>query len=611
MSHVRSSSREAGSALVLALLVAFILSLLGLSFIWMAETENRIAENERRGAQVLYAAETGLHVVKRWFDEPGISLHYPPVALWTRTQRRLVDETAPDGPGSPADGGSRPYYKQDVDLDGDGSDDLLHAPYRGDLRHKLMGTVEGPDLVIDAAEGSNQSDFLDELSQTLFGPIANQRGALQLRLRRIEIGAPPYLPAGAGYGRFGMGTVRVTASLYRDRLGRREVIAERSVRGVLSEVPYAGPWGPLHSCAGLVLTGSPLSVRWGAITAVGDIDLGDPTSLPLSLPRAIPGTPRTDTLLPPGAADFESLTSGLYATSAAIPDPWVRVLSAGRIIGAPAGSTQPYPSAPSPTGFDHSNLIHEWSPVNCPRLDYAAWKAVASSGGRDVRYFRYAGGTSFRENGTGATQSFAAWTAQAEGVMFFDTLDARAPRDDNGDGQFDNLTPDVILSGGTAWAPRGVIYINARRFQADEVVGEPMPLRPPGEPWLDLSDNGSCDAGEPWVNLLYPALASASPLADESDAWAGGAPRRDARGPATTDEPVALRGVLYTSGTFEGTGGATFYGSVIAESGVVQASPGGGLPTPRIFWDATLVDGWPPSGLGLPRVFYTSWDTGP
>jgi hypothetical protein len=40
--------------MIIAVLVMVMLTLLGISFLLMAETENRIAENERLGLQALY-----------------------------------------------------------------------------------------------------------------------------------------------------------------------------------------------------------------------------------------------------------------------------------------------------------------------------------------------------------------------------------------------------------------------------------------------------------------------------------------------------------------------------------------------------------------------------
>ena len=66
----RGRERERGSALVIAVLVTVILTLLGVAFLLMGETENKIAENEKLSAQALYFGEAGVRVVKRWFDRP-------------------------------------------------------------------------------------------------------------------------------------------------------------------------------------------------------------------------------------------------------------------------------------------------------------------------------------------------------------------------------------------------------------------------------------------------------------------------------------------------------------------------------------------------------------
>ena len=52
-------TNERGSAMIIAILVMVILTLLGISFLLMADTENRIAENEKLSAQALYFAEAG------------------------------------------------------------------------------------------------------------------------------------------------------------------------------------------------------------------------------------------------------------------------------------------------------------------------------------------------------------------------------------------------------------------------------------------------------------------------------------------------------------------------------------------------------------------------
>jgi len=94
-------SGERGSALVIAVLLMAILTLLGVSYLFMADTENRIAENERLSAQAFYFGEGVTREVKRWFDRPpysasgGANLSRPTTAILDRS-KRIIDT---DGPG--------------------------------------------------------------------------------------------------------------------------------------------------------------------------------------------------------------------------------------------------------------------------------------------------------------------------------------------------------------------------------------------------------------------------------------------------------------------------------------------------------------------------------
>jgi len=66
-------------------------------------------------------------------------------------------------------------------------------------------------------------------------------------------------------------------------------------------------------------------------------------------------------------------------------------------------------------------------------------------------------------------------------------------------------------------------------------------------------------------------------------------------------------GVFYTSGGFDATGNARYYGSVISKSGVGEYHPSAG--TPNLYWDENIVKNWPPAGWDLPRVVISRWET--
>src|SRR3954452_11913959 len=63
--------RQRGSALLVSLMVMVGLSLLGLAFMAMSETENAISLNERNHAQTVAIAEAGARLVVQWFQDPA------------------------------------------------------------------------------------------------------------------------------------------------------------------------------------------------------------------------------------------------------------------------------------------------------------------------------------------------------------------------------------------------------------------------------------------------------------------------------------------------------------------------------------------------------------
>ena len=188
-------------------------------------------------------------------------------------------------------------------------------------------------------------------------------------------------------------------------------------------------------------------------------------------------------------------------------------------------------------------------------------------------------------------------------MYFFDTADRLPPRDSNGDGIYDNLTPTITVSVGP-WSFQGVLYLNADRFEITNHEGPPTTFFPPGEPFMDLNLNGLWDTGEPWLNLDYGPPVRV----DSSDTWGGSVMRND-RGPGTISDLTMMRGILYTNGFFEATGSGTIYGSVVARQGVVQAIDDGSAPTPSFYWDDSIVSGFPPAGWTLPRTTITGWMT--
>ncbi len=304
-----------------------------------------------------------------------------------------------------------------------------------------------------------------------------------------------------------------------------------------------------------------------------------------------------------------------WATAVAgepVEDPWIRFQAGGSIVAPPVpNNPQPYSSpwigwtagdpAPGPCCDVQTHLYQSQSLVACPSYDYDDWKAVAGSGERGVHYFSW-DGTQFVEDGTGDSGSLQALTDGREGIFFFDTADSLPPRDDDADAVFDNLTPAITIAGN--WSFRGVLYVHAESFGFNGAVGVNRQVRAPGEPFLDADTDGAFDAGETFVNLDYPATAGTAfdpPVIQSSGV-------RESRGPAIT-MAVSMHGLLINRGAFEATGNGTLYGSVVAGGGVTQAVADGSQPTPRLIFDAQILQGYPSPGWNLPRVTVTGWVT--
>jgi len=635
---------DRGSALVLALMVTFIVSLLGVSFLLMAQTESRIARNETRAAQTLYMADSGARVVRGWFDRPGVALGFPlDATVVDRSARQVIDETDPYGQPPTAGAG---LYKQDpltsvdLDLDENGLPDLFQRPFRGGvaLEHSLMGTEEWPDMRIDDADPTTPAyAFLDTLSQTLFGtPVADV--AFRWRISNIVVYAPPYVQFAGNWARYGMGTIKVTARIYGlDAQGNEDaILAEHTTTSVINEIPYGTPvYGPVHTCADLTFAGN-LSGHWGPVTAQGDIwgyTAGTPNIAP-SLPRSAPPGPRVDRLwvsLPSEGDCLREYTKRVQPVEP-VTDPWLRVIALGRIDGAPAPLTepdQPYPPAANvyPSGTcnalnvtptfpccDRSNLSHNHPLVLCPEYDYRFWKNLAMSGRRDVHYYVPDGTGRFLENGVAPARSFEEATelsTNGSGLFFFDTADQRAPHDDDSDGTLDNLSQTITIDGST-WQSAGFIYLNSTALTLNNLSAPPVAvtLRAPGEPFLDADGDRSYDPGEAWINLAYPgALATpfnVDPLEDSADDGlpSGTGPVRNTLGPPSIPAQPSFYGILHTSGTFTASGPGIIFGSVIARGNVVL---GAGGSAPDIYWDDRIAHEWPPTDMNLPRVTETRW----
>ena len=399
---------------MIAVLVMAILTLLGMSLLLMADTENKIAENERLSAQALYFGEGVTREVKRWFDRPpytprgNANLVRPTTSVMIRDQRSIdVDGAGPAAPVAADGSASRPYYKVGIDNDHDTNDDIFDKPYRDALGDMFVGTAANPDIRIDRVDGGvATAAFLDSLADKIMPGFPAGGAGILARIRSIDVYAPPYHDAGGGnWERYGVATVRVRVQILRNPGAPDEqIMADRRVTAVLNETPFGGAFGPLHSCDELGWD-NVFKVHWGVATTstTGNMPAGPVSGMYLSIPRDLPPTPKLDTLhghlSPSGTVAWNALTASLEGDT--IEDPWFRFF-AGLDVQNWSTFGSPQAHLPVPTGQDQSNKFQNYPNVPCPDYDYDTWKSIAKSGGSDVHYFAWAGsGSSFRKTASG------------------------------------------------------------------------------------------------------------------------------------------------------------------------------------------------------------------
>jgi hypothetical protein len=621
-------------------MVAVILTLLGLAYLTLADQENTIAMNQRDSDQLLFVAESGAQMVKAWFDRPtggdpnsaifkfmgDYDMRYKGYYDFTkRVYDHDGDANTPDVLASPTDP-NRPLFRQGLLVGTDPNYLLMwDKPYRGSKVAEFRGTEAGPD--VQMVSDPNVLDALDIFNSRVIGNRAMQEKVG--RIQQVDVYAPPIINVNGVMTRYGLCTVKITASKFR-RMSNTGIIpitnsgsvemGRRVVKMVLNEVPYPGPSGPFTSCTAFDMQNS-VKVHWGEIVGMGNGAVGPSSGTQIQgfTPYTIPWKSATRYLDPNDLTAWVTLNSG--ATTGGF-DPWFKLRIGGAITGAPNTNMQPWPYAGPPAQAINTGdtEVFQFSPGQCPSFDYKTWRNVAMSGGQNIHYMTHTGGAtadSWRENGFGPSQTLEAWTSGQEGFWFFETVDGLPP-DPNGA----NLTPVVALSG--AWTSAGFIYLNANWDSAGLGGGVPRVLIPPGEPWNDFDGDKIADPGE-FVNLKYPTSLSgdfrpytpghaSNPAQTGTVTSSNGVAytyttdpnNRDSQGVPFSDN-IAFQGVLFVQGTFRFTGNLTIFGAMQTKGGMITGPNAG---TPDVYFDERLIKGnWPPPELNLPRTAISFWQS--
>lgn len=433
---------EQGSALLVTLMVMVGLSLIGLGYVALSETESAIAVNERNAAQTLHVAEAGGLMVVEWFQNPKWARSENLMPLNTdavKVVRRIFVGTTKEYIGR--------YKPVATTL-------LCDKPFKPLSVDRFFGTEDNPDVLIN---DRTAAVWLAEFNIALFNKNAGATAAAGCggcdnreggRVTEIRIYAPPTdgatkntetgwddpstsgIPASTGFyeggTRFGLATIRVTASKFNKAdcgpyVSGCRTIAQRSVKFVVAEWPFPGPQGPIQSNANIGTTGN-YHIHWGKITSTLDTDLKRPyTSIPWidafnhtpferGYEAAASGANSTK-VWPTDAASADNLQNQDWfweLIGRTFEDPWYEARARGRITQMSSSAIDTadahqyryedptlIPGEPvcDPCGVGdgkspgQSNMFQGqtkstaryWTNALFPRIDYDFWKQVAIS----------------------------------------------------------------------------------------------------------------------------------------------------------------------------------------------------------------------------------------
>lgn len=452
------------------------LSLLGLGFVAISESENSIAVNERHAAQTQALAETGARAVVEYFQDPR----------WARMENFLPEnsDTLIGAGGFKRQRTVGTYTG--VYRAGSSSLLLLDRPFRPAEVNRFYGEEDTADLEFNRDNAATQ---LANINTALFGADSRANG----RIEEIKIYAPPIIGGTLnaqrfweGGDRYGYATIKVTAEKWSHDNGGR-MLSRRVVRLVVGEFPMPVPGGPVQSQATIAFGGT-ADVHWGDVTAFGDLGDRGAANPDSTFPWANPyDRPQFETEYDPVVYTGGTVNYLSELLGKSYGDPWfgTRARGANGNCGANCGT---YAANVEETSVVYSSFANQTANiyptsklVSFPDIRYDIWKkiATASRGMKGIYYFTYDPGTSttcaiapcFKKNGQGADRTFGHWVNTlggaklGAGLYFFDTTNGLPP-----DGT--NLTPAVDINSAAIASPfrmEGFIYLNATQYGSSGV----------------------------------------------------------------------------------------------------------------------------------------------
>ena len=492
---------EGGSALLVSLMVIAGLSLLGLGFVAISETESAISVNERNYTQTLQVAETGARAVAEWFNAPEWSLSTGLMPANTNAIKQTRENASYSG-----------QYKPDT-----AAELLFDIPSAQDSDRFYGVDAASADIVITR---TNAAAFLDTFNDRLFKDALEGGRVIEIRVYGPPVVGGTFTTTAGGLKfwnrnvgvRYGLATIAVTAEKTRDGSIGGAVTARRTVRIVVAELPLPGAEGPLQSHSGTGTTGN-FRVHWGKAISNSTMEV---KRLHTSLPwedswqrvRFEEGYMTYDASKP----DFlyELINKGFE-------DPWFEVRARGASTppaGSPAvsGTNQLWlyntpnavENAVGVAGYSghFQNQNEDNRPLNkrnvlFSRPVYEIWKqiALAGAGQQGIYYLRYVSGTghdSLWRDTRGVTKEYRAWVnvhaGGGEGFFFFDTTDGSNPQLPNGATNTTVLTPSMSLSSsaGNPFKMRGFFFMNMAAWGSSGLQDPGGYYNYPGEPFHDI-----------------------------------------------------------------------------------------------------------------------------
>jgi hypothetical protein len=276
--RIRRKRNDRGSALLVSLMVIVGLSLLGLGFVAISETETAIAKNQQGALQTQAIAEAGAKLVVEWFQDPAWGQDYG--ALPANTVCASFGTAPCSSLGTPGQymktvrvvPGYTGVYKSETGLK------LFDKPYRGQYWDRLYGTEQTADIII------NKDTNLAALNAFNTALLGSDKSTGEVS--EIRVYAPPIVGGTVTGGfwvggqRYGVATIKVTAQQYNNPTTKSGIRASHAVRLVVGEVPVPIPGGPIQSNTAISFGGD-FVVHWGNETSTGTLDnKRNPSSLP-------------------------------------------------------------------------------------------------------------------------------------------------------------------------------------------------------------------------------------------------------------------------------------------------------------------------------------------